>query len=78
MMQGMADPSFKQNITARMEALKEDEELGPIIKDIEENGPPAMMKYWNNPDVLSKLGSAMQGAIGAPEGGDVGVLMTMC
>lgn len=67
-MQGMADPSFKQNISSRMEALKEDEELGPIIKDIEENGPPAMMKYWNNPEVLSKLGSAMQGAIGAPGG----------
>ncbi len=68
MMQGMANPDFKANIGAKMESLKEDPELGPIIKDIEENGPPAMMKYWNNPDVLAKLGSAMQGTIGDVEG----------
>lgn len=67
-MQGMQDPNFKANMGAKMEALKEDPELGPIIKDIEENGPPAMMKYWNNPEVLAKLGGAMQNSLGDVQG----------
>merc|ERR1711934_818298 len=33
--------------------------MGPIIKDIEQGGPQAMMKYWNDPETLKKINEAM-------------------
>ena len=50
---------------SRMKALKDDPELKHVIEEMESGGPEAMMKYWNDPEVLSKIGKKMQGVIGA-------------
>ena len=42
----------------KMDTLKEDPEMGPILKDIEQGGPQAMMKYWNDPGTLKKINEA--------------------
>jgi hypothetical protein len=44
-----------------MMSLKEDPEMGEIFNELEAGGPAAMMKYWNNPEVLKKLGDTMGG-----------------
>jgi hypothetical protein len=44
-----------------MKSLKEDPEMGEIFNELEAGGPAAMMKYWNNPEVLKKLGETMGG-----------------
>jgi hypothetical protein len=44
-----------------MKSLKEDPEMGEIFNELEAGGPAAMMKYWNNPEVLKKLGDTMGG-----------------
>eukprot|EP00884_Botryococcus_braunii_P019555 jgi/Botrbrau1/6283/Bobra.0129s0028.1 len=48
-----------QEIQKRMAKLKEDPELAPMFADIEKNGMAAMMKYWNDPATLAKLGEKM-------------------
>eukprot|EP00850_Spirogloea_muscicola_P001779 SM000006S19544 [mRNA] locus=s6:1380678:1383442:+ [translate_table: standard] len=64
MMQQMQNPLYKQQLESRMAALREDEELKPILEELETGGPGAMMKYWNDPVVMSKIGKAM----GVPPG----------
>lgn len=59
MMSGMQDPAYRETIESKLQSLKEDPELKAIMAEIEEGGPAAMMKYWNDPEVLKKLGSAM-------------------
>merc|ERR1711937_244593 len=66
-MASMQNPQARQDMQSRMEALKDDPELKDIIEDMEKGGPQAMMKYWNDPEVLSKIGKKMQGTI-ASEG----------
>jgi hypothetical protein len=44
-----------------MKSLKDDPEMGEIFNELEAGGPAAMMKYWNNPEVLKKLGETMGG-----------------
>ncbi|KAK9816616.1 hypothetical protein WJX72_002810 [[Myrmecia] bisecta] len=62
MLSQMRNPAHRDNIEERLAALKEDPELAPIMKEIEEGGPAAMMKYWNDPATLEKLSAAMGGA----------------
>mmetsp|Transcript_6242 Transcript_6242/g.38785 ORF Transcript_6242/g.38785 Transcript_6242/m.38785 type:complete len:316 (+) Transcript_6242:384-1331(+) len=64
--QGMGDDTMKQQMEKQMEVLKSDPEIAPILREIEEGGMPAMMKYWNDPEMLQKLGKAMGG--GFPQG----------
>lgn len=66
MMQTMQDPQYREQMTSRVSALKEDPSLKPLLEELETGGPAAMMKYWNDPEVLSKLGSAMGGFPGMP------------
>eukprot|EP00898_Chlorokybus_atmophyticus_P009110 jgi/Chlat1/91/Chrsp1S03202 len=66
-MRSMQNPSYQQEMQQRMEKLKEDPVLKPILQEIETGGPAAMMKYWNDPEILGKLGSVMGG--GFPGGG---------
>merc|ERR1719313_1407611 len=51
-----------------MKSLREDPELADVMKEMEAGGPQAMMKYWNDPDVLSKIGKKMQGVMGMGPG----------
>jgi hypothetical protein len=44
-----------------MKGLKDDPEMGEIFAELESGGPAAMMKYWNDPNVLKKLGDTMGG-----------------
>ncbi|MDP1299097.1 hypothetical protein Q6301_26475, partial [Klebsiella quasipneumoniae] len=39
--------------------MKDDPSLTPILDEIENGGPAAMMKYWNDPEALQKFGRAM-------------------
>ncbi|KAF8101080.1 hypothetical protein N665_0210s0015 [Sinapis alba] len=54
-----SNPETAEHFTERMARLKEDPELKPILDEIDAGGPSAMMKYWNDKDVLKKLGEAM-------------------
>ena len=53
----MANPE----IQARMAELKDDPEFKDMFKEIETGGMPALMKYFNDPQVLSKLGAKLEG-----------------
>lgn len=66
MMKSMQDPSHKLKVEEAMGKLRDDAELKPILEEIEKGGPMAMMKYWNDPEVLSKLGKAMGGSFDLP------------
>ncbi|GIL43221.1 hypothetical protein Vafri_1023 [Volvox africanus] len=73
MMKAMQDPEYKTKVEDALKGLKDDPELKPILDELESQGPAAMMKMWNNPEVLSKLGKAMGGVFdfaGALEGGE--------
>eukprot|EP00192_Tetraselmis_astigmatica_P014099 CAMPEP_0117672698 /NCGR_PEP_ID=MMETSP0804-20121206/14055_1 /TAXON_ID=1074897 /ORGANISM="Tetraselmis astigmatica, Strain CCMP880" /LENGTH=317 /DNA_ID=CAMNT_0005481341 /DNA_START=82 /DNA_END=1032 /DNA_ORIENTATION=+ len=59
MIRGMQNPAYRENIESKLKDLKDDDELAPILAELEKDGPAAMMKYWNDPNVLSKLGKAM-------------------
>jgi hypothetical protein len=39
--------------------VQDDPELAPMFEDIQKNGMQAMMKYWNDPKVLAKIGERM-------------------
>merc|ERR1719183_3308443 len=58
-MQQMQNPDHQRQVKERMDKLKEDPEMGPIMKEIESGGPQAMMKYWNDPKILKKINAAM-------------------
>ena len=38
---------------------QDDPELAPMFEDIQKNGMQAMMKYWNDPKILAKIGKRM-------------------
>lgn len=68
MLENLANPLRKEQMEERMALMKEDPSLKPILEEIETGGPTAMMRYWNDRDVLKKLGEAM----GFPVAGDTG------
>ncbi|KAG2244765.1 hypothetical protein Bca52824_093377 [Brassica carinata] len=53
-----SNPETAEHFTERM-ADERGSELKPILDEIDAGGPSAMMKYWNDKDVLKKLGEAM-------------------
>ncbi|KAK9909352.1 hypothetical protein WJX75_000913 [Coccomyxa subellipsoidea] len=59
MMQTMHDPTYRSRLESKMSTMKDDPELAKILEEMETTGPAAMMKYWDNPEVLQKLGEAM-------------------
>ena len=59
MMSEMNNPETTRKMKEKMDTLKEDPEMGPILKYIEQGGPQAMMKYWNDPGTLKKINEAM-------------------
>ncbi|KAL2537023.1 ankyrin repeat-containing 2B [Forsythia ovata] len=64
MMESLTNPAHKDQLEERMANIKEDPSLKPILEEIENGGPAAMMRYWNDKDVLQKLGEAMGFAVG--------------
>ncbi|KAK3006840.1 hypothetical protein RJ639_016573 [Escallonia herrerae] len=59
MLESLGNPAHANQLEERMARIKEDPSLKPILDEIESGGPAAMMRYWNDKDVLSKLGEAM-------------------
>ncbi|KAG0498757.1 hypothetical protein HPP92_003448 [Vanilla planifolia] len=59
MLDNLTNPTRKEQLEERMAQMREDPSLKPILDEIESGGPAAMMKYWNDPEVLKKLGQAM-------------------
>ncbi|KAL4203057.1 hypothetical protein AMTRI_Chr02g266660 [Amborella trichopoda] len=59
MLESLTNPAQKEQLEERMSRVREDPSLKHIIEEIETGGPAAMMRYWNDPEVLSKLGQAM-------------------
>ncbi|KAG2636147.1 hypothetical protein PVAP13_2NG427400 [Panicum virgatum] len=59
MLENLSSPAHKEEFEERMARIKEDPSLKPILDEIENGGPSAMMKYWNDPEVLKKIGQAM-------------------
>ncbi|PSC70745.1 translocase of chloroplast chloroplastic [Micractinium conductrix] len=55
MMSAMSNPAFMQ----KMSELREDPELKGVFEEIRAGGMAAMMKYMNDPNFLSKIGSKM-------------------
>ncbi|XP_047332179.1 ankyrin repeat domain-containing protein 2A-like [Impatiens glandulifera] len=68
MLESFSNPVNKDQLEERMSKIKDDPTLKPIMDEIEKGGPAAMMRYWNDKDVLKKLGEAM----GLPVAGDTG------
>ncbi|TKY49875.1 Ankyrin repeat domain-containing protein 2 [Spatholobus suberectus] len=67
MLESFSNPSNKDQLEERMARIKEDPSLKHILEEIETGGPAAMMRYWNDEEVLRKLGQAM----GLANSGDV-------
>ncbi|PIN09643.1 Myotrophin [Handroanthus impetiginosus] len=64
MLDNLTNPANKEQLEERMARVKEDPSLKPILEEIETGGPAAMMRYWNDKEVLQKLGEAMGFAVG--------------
>lgn len=52
-------PLLASQMQKKLKALQEDEELKPMFDDMRTGGMPAMMKYFNNPEMLRKLGEKL-------------------
>ncbi|CAN6198502.1 unnamed protein product [Urochloa humidicola] len=59
MLENLSSPAHKEQLEERMARIKEDPSLKPILDEIENGGPSAMVKHWNDPEVLQKIGQAM-------------------
>ncbi|XP_024016425.1 ankyrin repeat domain-containing protein 2B [Eutrema salsugineum] len=67
-LEAFGNPAATEQFAERMAQMKEDPVLKPILAEIDASGDPsAMMKYWNDKDVLKKLGEAMGLAVGADQ-----------
>ena len=67
MLEIFQNPSNQAALKARLETLKEDPELTAVMTELEENGQGAMMKYMNDPEIMSKIGRKFQEALTDPE-----------
>ncbi|PNH09850.1 Ankyrin repeat domain-containing protein 2 [Tetrabaena socialis] len=56
-----------QQLQQRMQALKEDPEFAEYFKEIQKGGMQALMKYYNDPAFLEKLGEKIGDVV--PKGG---------
>ncbi|MCO5547725.1 hypothetical protein L7F22_001176 [Adiantum nelumboides] len=59
MLENLTNPARKEQLESKMAEVRSDPTLKPILEEIEKGGPSAMMKYWNDPEVLNKLSDVM-------------------
>ncbi|MEW5311185.1 MAG: hypothetical protein WDW38_002920 [Sanguina aurantia] len=64
-MEQMASAMQNQALQAKLGQLKDDPEFAEMFEDLKTNGMQALMKYYNDPVWLAKLGSRLDGV--APE-----------
>ncbi|RMZ53817.1 hypothetical protein APUTEX25_003956 [Auxenochlorella protothecoides] len=67
LMELFSNPEHSELLKGKLEDLKSDPELRPILEDIEANGQEAMLKYMGDTDIMSKLGRKFQEAMADPE-----------
>lgn len=48
-----------EELQQKVEALKEDEELKPMFEELKKGGMQAFMKYFNDPEMMLKLGKKL-------------------
>ncbi|KAL6494529.1 hypothetical protein OROGR_031329 [Orobanche gracilis] len=72
MLESLTNPAKKNQLEERMARVKDDPSLKPILDEIEKGGPAAMMRYWNDKEILQKLGEAMGSAVGGESGTSAG------
>ncbi|KAK6916855.1 hypothetical protein RJ641_019716 [Dillenia turbinata] len=59
MLENLTNPSSQRDqLEERMARIKDDPSWKPILDEIETGRPAAMMRYWNDKEVLQKLGEA--------------------
>lgn len=63
-MRAMMDPTRREAMQGKFDELKKDPELASIMEELESGDPHAMMKYWNDPEVLKKFSSAVEDVLG--------------
>jgi hypothetical protein len=66
MLENFTSPTRKEELEEHMSRIKDDPALKPILDELENGGPAAMMKYWNDPETLQKFGQAMGTAMPFP------------
>ncbi|XP_073004633.1 ankyrin repeat domain-containing protein 2A-like [Typha latifolia] len=59
MLESFTSPPRNEQLEEQMSHIKEDLTLKSIFDEIESGGPAAMMKFWNDPEFLQKVGQAM-------------------
>ncbi|KVI10998.1 Ankyrin repeat-containing protein [Cynara cardunculus var. scolymus] len=66
MLQNLSNPAQKDQLEERMARIKEDPSLRPILEEIQSGVPFShKIRYWNDKEVLQKLGEAMGVAVPA-------------
>ncbi|XP_031393454.1 ankyrin repeat domain-containing protein 2A-like [Punica granatum] len=73
MLENFANPLRKEQMEERMARVKDDPALKHILEEIETGGAAAMMRYWNDREVLKKLGEAMGFAVSGEGAGSAEV-----
>ena len=58
-MQQMQAAMQNQELQDKLASLREDPEFKDMFEDIQKNGMAAMMKYYNDPQWIAKLGRKM-------------------
>jgi len=65
----MSNPEAAQG----MARLKDDPEFAQMFEEIKKEGPDALMKYWDDTEMMSKISKKMEGARITPPAGSEGV-----
>ncbi|XP_047322365.1 ankyrin repeat domain-containing protein 2B-like isoform X2 [Impatiens glandulifera] len=64
----LSNPNHKHQLEEQMARMKEDPSMKPILDEIEKGGPVAVMRYWNDKDILKKLGEGLGVAVSGETG----------
>ena len=62
-----SNPAHAELLKSKLDELKSDDELKPVLEEIESGGQEAMMKYMTDTEVMSKLGKKFQELLKDPE-----------
>jgi hypothetical protein len=55
MLQALQNPGSREQVEKQMSELQKDPEMADLMKEMQSQGPNALQKYWNDPEILKKL-----------------------